>query len=498
MHRLLLFLCLLAYLATSAPAAEELDPPSSAFWRPYANRYAAVVMAGNVEGREPHYGWYWSDTYGMVRELIDREGFPAENVFLLAYGPKADKHADAVRGPSTTTEIRKLFKHLAEVAGPDDLVYLYWVDHGDRNAFATYDGQLPHRELGGLIRSIPCRTFIGAFNPCNSGALINDVHSDRAVIVTSVTPDEVNRWGWAGQWRLALGGGEGNSTSDTDGDGRISIAEAYAFSSARANRAGEHPLIDDNGDGRAGQFGTKTYDPGDPKKDGHRAAGIALDAWRDVLPGEPDWELSKPDRSFSKNLDPIETLVSVGRRTEFGGTGEAVQAPMLFFCHSRETAAKCRKARARLFLLPKAAETPFYAPAFRCSLVDLSSLGPGDSPHADRTTCPAVIVISPTGEIAKVLSGNKIRDASVAASMKAVLAGDEARRLKRVASRASPHLREMTKLAKKREIAVSALRRAQKNGGGAEKVVALLLIEASFANAADRIREILDAAREDG
>ena len=182
---------------------------------------------------------------------------------------------------------------------------------------------------------------------------------------------------------------------------------------------------------------------------------------------------------------------------EGGGTGEAVQAPMLFFCHSKETATNCVKARRKLFGLPGASQTPFYAPAFRCSLVDLSSLKEGDSPHADRTTCPAVIVIRPTGEIAKILEGGEITDKAVAAAMKSVLDADAARGLKRTANKASPHLREMRKLAKKRASAMRALRPARAKGAGAEETAALRKIEAAYARAVDRIREILAPATGD-
>jgi hypothetical protein len=496
MGKLRFAVILLAVLAPSVSDAAGEDPATpGSFWRPYARRFALVVMAGNVEGREPHYGWYWTDTHCMVRELVDREGFAPEDVFFLAYGPRAKEHGDLVRGPSTTAKIRETLHHLAKVAGKDDLVYLYWVDHGSPSVFATYDGHIRHVEVGGLIRSIRCRTFVGAFNPCNSGALIDDVRSKRAVILTSTLPTEANSWGWAGQWRVALAGGDRKGTSDVDGDGRVSLAEAYAFTAARANRAGEHPLIDDDGDGRPGCLGKDTYDPTDRRKDGFRAAGITLSARRDSMPGEPEWPISVAGRGVGSK-DPIELLITIGRREGLGGTGERIQAPCLLFCHSKETAEACRETRARLFRLPAAVRTPVHAVAFRTSRVDVSGVEPGASPHVDRTRCPAVIVVDAQGRIADVLTGTKLRDRKVAAALKKVLDPEVARALKAAANRMASEVRALGRLAKKRDAAAAAVARAYGTETLAAKLAALREADAAYAAKVDALVESFEALRD--
>ncbi|MFC1461913.1 hypothetical protein ACFLQR_05300, partial [Verrucomicrobiota bacterium] len=81
-------------------------------------------------------------------------------------------------------------------------------------------------------------------------------------------------------WRKALRGGTPDHMSDTDGDGHVSIAEAYGWVAPQAQKAGEHPLIDDNGDGRAGSFGFASYNTRDRARDGYIASLFSLDGCR--------------------------------------------------------------------------------------------------------------------------------------------------------------------------------------------------------------------------
>ena len=153
---------IVAFLAVSIASAVRAEAPGGSFvrgreyWRDYGKRIGIVVMAGNVDKPGPHYGWYWGDTSGMTQHLLDI-GFPRENVFFLSYGPKAKENAALVHGPSTTDSIRATFKKAAELSGPDDLVYLYWIDHGNDQVLETYDGYLPHNGIGELnFRSLSC------------------------------------------------------------------------------------------------------------------------------------------------------------------------------------------------------------------------------------------------------------------------------------------------------------------------------------------------------
>jgi hypothetical protein len=79
---------LLGLIATDIGyAGREMD---STGWFPYHERYAIIVMGGNVAPGSQHYTWYWADTYGMYQEL-EIHGFSSSNVYFLSYGPSYDE-----------------------------------------------------------------------------------------------------------------------------------------------------------------------------------------------------------------------------------------------------------------------------------------------------------------------------------------------------------------------------------------------------------------------
>jgi len=409
-------------LCTPSAASAQRVLERQSYWRPYGDRYGIVIMAGNVEGREPHYGWYWADTHGMYLQLLRDAGFSKEKVFFLSYGKEARKQGQDVHAKSTTEEIRKVFVRVAKLAGPEDLVYLYWVDHGNRRGFETYDGFISHAEVGKLIRAVHCRTLIGAFNPCNSGAVIDDIKSNRAIICTSTSPEEANAWGWAGQWREALKGGQARPSSDLNGDGQVSIAEAYARVAARANKAGEHPLIDDNGDGKPGRLGAATYDPADADKDGFSADRHSLGAWMDYVPDRWTWIPVAFDGEPDRGEDPHHEFAAYLRRQKFISkhAGAADSRPIVLFCYatlpgdgekSSPIARRCRRAFQTTFGVPTAAKTPFVGPLVQAFSIDVSHLSKAVSPLVHNRCAPVALVLKPDGELASILKGSRLSDA---------------------------------------------------------------------------------------
>ena len=414
----------MAFLCMLSPVSAQLVLDRRSYWRPYEKRYGIVIMAGNVEGREPHYGWYWADTHGMYLQLLRHAGFSRENTFFLSYGKKARKHEQEVHAKSTTENIRKLLYRVSKLAGHDDLVYMYWIDHGNPRGFETYDGFLSHGEVGELIRAIRCRMFIGAFNPCNSGAVIDDVRSRQAIICTSTSPEEANAWGWAGQWREALQCGQVKPISDLNGDGQVSIAEAYAWVATRANKAGEHPLIDDNGDGKPGKLGALTYDPADANKDGFIAARHSLGGWMDHVPDCWTWIPAVLDGQPGSREDPRREFAAFLRKQKFISkyAKKVDSRPVVLFCHAdvsegkdspAPSAHRCRRAFQEVFCFPAASRTPFAGQFVQAFSVDVSSLSMAVSPLVHNRCVPVVLVLQANGELASILKGSRLTDALV-------------------------------------------------------------------------------------
>jgi hypothetical protein len=123
---------------------------------------------------------------------------------------------------------------------------------------------------------------IGAYNPCYSGGVIDDVSRLGVITVTSQDASHPNSWGWAGKWRQALRGGTPEDPTDTDGDGYISLTEAYLWICPKSQAAGEHSMYDDNGDGVGHECTDPGFDPNDPAKDGYIGNFYSLDGWREA------------------------------------------------------------------------------------------------------------------------------------------------------------------------------------------------------------------------
>ncbi len=254
-------------------------PLDSSSWVPYSNRYAVIVMGGPSSGQL--YEYYWLDTYGMYKELRDLYGFAHENIYFLSWGYQADAHPEVVDYESSKTNVQLVFSEILAKSTDDDLVYVYWVDHGDTQSFQFPGGSITHAEYNDCIKNISAKVIIGAYNPCYSGAVINDVSRAGVLSITSVSDSQPNSFGWAGTWRTALKGGTKAEPCDANGDGHISMAEAYKWVASRSQAYSppEHPWFDDNGDAVGNEYNTSGYAPNEPDKDGYIGKFYSLSGW---------------------------------------------------------------------------------------------------------------------------------------------------------------------------------------------------------------------------
>ncbi len=295
-------------------------------WTPYGDRYAIVVMGGNVSGQM--YKWYWNDTSGMVWTLMDW-GFDPENIFYLSYGDSAVAHPELADGTSTKENVHAAFDTVAARATCDDLVHVWWVDHGNTSGFEVHGGFVYFTELRQWIDNIDCRVYIGAYNPCYSGAIMPHMENlctenRRVITATSVNAYQGNSYGWAGMWRAAVRGGRPTSTvpsyADVNQDGYVAIDEAYEWEAPHSNANGEYPLLDDNCDGVGGDFtNPATYDPAgqDSTKDGFYSQFYGLMGWYDraARSGDEDpflaQERSRGTRSPGGQTRPSEIDIEI-------------------------------------------------------------------------------------------------------------------------------------------------------------------------------------------
>ena len=263
----------------------------SGLWTPYVHKYAIVVMGGSVSGQM--YKWYWNDTSSLVWALMDWE-FAPQDIYYFSYGDSASAHPELVDGISTYANVEAAFESVAAKATEDDLVHVWWVDHGNTSGFEVHGGFVTFTVLREWIDDILCKAYIGAYNPCFSGAIMPHMsglcNSTRRVITaTSVNASQGNSYGWAGKWRFSMRGGAPDAIvshyTDVNGDGYIAIDEAYEWETPHSNDVGEYPLLDDNCDGIGGDLtNPSTYDPYGTNStlDGYYSQFYSLMAWYDT------------------------------------------------------------------------------------------------------------------------------------------------------------------------------------------------------------------------
>jgi parallel beta-helix repeat protein len=254
-------------------------------WDSYVQRYAIIVMGGNEPSSGQLYRWYWGDTGGMFHELISY-GFTGDNIYFLSYGDSANAHPEWVDAVSSTENIRTAFQWAQAHCTANDLLYIYRVDHGSPTYFNSNNGVITHAELGTLMQPIVAKIIIGAYNPCYSGAVIDDISREGVITITSQDASHPNSWGWAGMWRRALRGAPEDSI-DMNGDGYISMTEAYNWICPLSHAAGEHSMFDDNGDRVGHECGQSGYNPDSLGQDGYKGKLYSLDAYCDLPDGTP-------------------------------------------------------------------------------------------------------------------------------------------------------------------------------------------------------------------
>jgi len=262
---------------------------AAADWQPYGNRYAIIVMGDGSNSDKS----YWPACTSMYRYLLEI-GFIRENIRFLAPSRYARGHPDIVSGEASETRIEQAYQWARSTCTQADLLYVYWISHGASSYFTTARNPVRHSTLASWMKGIKARQIIGVYEPCYSGAVVDDISGENIITLTSTDPNTVNVWPWAENIAFALAGPRhcdrwinpnhnynlepARYYVDQDGDGKVSVTEAYIWVAKHGYAEGS--MLDDNGDGVGGQWMTDTFDPYDPDRDGYIGNHYSLIGWK--------------------------------------------------------------------------------------------------------------------------------------------------------------------------------------------------------------------------
>jgi hypothetical protein len=229
----------------------------------------------------------WGNT---LADASERLGVTTDRlVYLVDAEQEGDKH---VTGKATKEAIGKAIEGFAKQAGPDDLVFVTLIGHGDfGSGMAKFN--LPGPDIGpaefnALLKKLPTKQIVFVDTTSSSGPFVEELSAPGRTIVTA-TRNGAEQYDplFGGYFIEALTSQE----ADADKNQRVSVLEAFQFAKREVTRAyekegllsTEHALLDDNGDKEGTQDTTLAS-----AKDGKVAAVISLGATdAGNLPSDP-------------------------------------------------------------------------------------------------------------------------------------------------------------------------------------------------------------------
>jgi hypothetical protein len=239
---------------------------------------------------------YFGTCRRMYEVLVGDYGFSPENVRLYSTQDYLDEYPDTVYGVSTRENLTAAYEWAQSVCTEDDLFYIYWVDHGSRSSFSIVDGSMSHEDLGELMEPIQAKIIIGAYNPCQSGCLIDDVSRPGVISITSTRCGTNNSFSWAENWwasimkhpdgqqyvsRCPTTMKDTDIIADTDGDGVVNMLEGYHWT-AEIGGSREGTRLDADGDDEGSDHETGAEEAGVAGTDANIAKHYSLSGWKSL------------------------------------------------------------------------------------------------------------------------------------------------------------------------------------------------------------------------
>jgi hypothetical protein len=244
-----------------------------------------VGLGGDAETAETFHRWG-----NTLAEASERLGVPPERlVYLVGEAVEGDTR---VSGRSTRDEVTSALTKFAAEAGPEDLVFITLIGHGQWDGRAA-KFNMPGPDMGPedfepLLRKLRTKQIVLVNTASSSGPFLEALSAPGRTLVSATRSG-------AEHYTTLFGGffvdALSSPTADADKNKRISVLEAFQFAKAEVTRAyeregllaTEHPLLDDDGDRKG------SADPTPTGADGKVAAVLSLgDASNDGLPTDPE------------------------------------------------------------------------------------------------------------------------------------------------------------------------------------------------------------------
>ncbi len=239
------------------------------------DRFAVII--GGVGGQERYTEKYFAQTSQMYEWLVDSLGYKKSNIIYLFSEPAFDSLR--INDVSTAKNVQTAFSRLSQDMKPEDQLYVFMVGHGthdgDWSKFNLVGPDLKALDLAKLLSDLPTRKIILVNTASASGPFVQRLSGEGRVIITATKAGtQIYETNYADFFLEALM----SDQADFNKDKRVSMREAFTFARTEQDKwfeeerriRAEHPLLDDNGDGKGSQ-------KLDESEDGEWASRVYLD-----------------------------------------------------------------------------------------------------------------------------------------------------------------------------------------------------------------------------
>ena len=265
---------LVGFLLVSAPpSAQTADPPRQAANPSSGLQYGLIVagLGGEQKYVDRNHAW----AVGFYDVLKSVQGFSEDRLILLVEDPAAMGSVPAAK--STLEEIQSALAGLSRLVRSGDDLFILLIGHGSATgtgARLNIPGpDLTADMLGRALGGIGTRYTVVVNGASSSAPFIEALSGPGRVIVTA-TKSGSERLSTVFPEHLLASFEE--DAGDLDKNGRVSVLESFVYARNKTAEwyagqgllATEHPLLDDNGDGRG------TREPGPGGTDGSLAGRV--------------------------------------------------------------------------------------------------------------------------------------------------------------------------------------------------------------------------------
>jgi hypothetical protein len=278
---------------------------------------------------DPEHGKTFQKWGANLAEASGRLGVAPERLVYLVDKPGED--IKNVAGAPTREEIGKAFERFAKEAGPEDVIFVMLIGHGDFSGGAARFN-LPGRDMSAadfnvLLQKLPTKQIVFVDTSSSSGPFVETLSAQGRTIVTATRNG-------AEQYAPVFGGffvdALTSEAADADKNKRVSVLEAFNYAKAEVARAyerqgllsTEHALLDDNGDKEGSQAPGVAGKDGKINPDGRVASILSFGAAGAGLPSDPKL------RALYQERQDLERQVENLRLLKDGMPAEKYQAEL--------------------------------------------------------------------------------------------------------------------------------------------------------------------------